>query len=110
VPLDRRDNDGDGPIQQGRLGIQGKTLTPEVIDELGLKLKVPSGVFVAAVQSGSPAAEAGLSHGDVIHGLDGVEVKSAEELAQAFKTLRPGDYLIEVERNRRPIFLTLTIE
>ena len=110
VPLDRGDNDGDGPIQQGRLGIQGKTITPETIDEMGLKLNVPRGVFVAAVQPGSPAAEAGLTHGDVIHGLDGAEVKSFEELAQAVKGLRPGDYLVEVERNRRPIFLTLTIE
>jgi S1-C subfamily serine protease len=110
VPLDRGDNDGDGSSHQGRLGIQGKTITPETIEEMRLKPKVPTGVFVSSVQPGSPAAEAGITHGDVIHGLDGVEIKSAEELAQAVKTLRPGDYLIEVERNRRPIFLTLTIE
>ena len=75
-----------------------------------LKLKVPTGVFVASVQPGSVAADAGIIHGDVIHGVDGVEIKSVEELAQAVKALKPGDYLIEVERNRRPIFLTVTIE
>ena len=111
VPDDKGDNDSEGgAIQQGRLGIQGRTVTPEAIDEMGLKLKVPNGVFVAAVQPGSPAAEAGLVHGDVIHALDGAVIKTVEELAQAVKTLKPGDYLIEVERNRRPTFLTLTIE
>lgn len=110
IPSDRGDGEGEGPIQQGRLGIQGRTITPETIEQMGLKLKVPTGVFVASVQPGSLAADAGLIHGDVIHGLDGAEIKSVEELAQAVKTLRSGDYLIEVERNRRTIFLTVTIE
>jgi S1-C subfamily serine protease len=49
-------------------------------------------------------------HGDVIQGLDGAPIKTVEELAQAVKGLKPGEYLIEVERNRRPVFLTVTIE
>jgi len=104
------DSEGGGAVQQGRLGIQGKTITPETIEQMRLKLKVPTGVFVAAVQPGSLAAEAGLAHGDVIHGLDGSEIKTVEELAQAVKALTPGEYLIEVERSRRTIFLTVTIE
>jgi len=67
-------------------------------------------VFVASVQPGSPAADAGLQHGDVIHGLHKAEIKSVEELAQAVKALTPGDYMLEVERSRRTAFLTLTIE
>jgi serine protease Do len=112
VPPDRGEGDSEGgsAIQQGRLGIQGRTITPETIEQMGLKLKVPTGVFVAAVQPGSVAADAGLIHGDVIHGLDGAEIKSIEELAQAVKALKPGDYLIEVERKGRAIFLTVTIE
>ena len=111
IPMDREEGDGEGgAVQQGRLGIQGKTITPETIEQMGLKLKVPTGVFVASVQPGSLASDAGLIHGDVIHGLDGAEIKSVEELAQAMKTLKTGDYLIEVERNRRTVFLTITIE
>jgi S1-C subfamily serine protease len=49
-------------------------------------------------------------HGDVIQGLDGKPVKTVEELAQAVKDLKPGEYLIEVERSRRLIFLRITIE
>jgi serine protease Do len=101
---------GDGETQQGRLGIQGQTITPEAIERMGLKLKIPNGVFVTGVQPGSVAAEAGLMHGDVIHGLDGAAIKTVEELSQALKSLKPGDYMIEIERNRRTVFLTLTFE
>ncbi|HSB09162.1 MAG TPA: trypsin-like peptidase domain-containing protein [Blastocatellia bacterium] len=103
-------DDDEGGTQQGRLGIQGRTLTPELIEQMKLKLKVPSGVFVAAVQPGMPAAEAGLLHGDVIHGFDRVETKTVEELAQAVKSAKPGEYLIEAERNGRTVFVTVALE
>jgi len=104
------DEDEGGSIQHGRLGIQGRTVTPEIIQDMRLKLKNPTGVFVVSVQSGSPAADAGLTHGDVIHRLDQAEVTTVEELAQSVKALRPGEYMLEVERSGRTLFLTLTIE
>ena len=107
VPLDGGEG---GPSQQGRLGIQGKTVTPELAEQMRLKLKIATGVFVAAVQPGSPAEDAGVLHGDVIHKLDRAEIKSVEELAQAAKALKVGEYLLELERNRRTLFLTVTIE
>jgi serine protease Do len=111
VPVNPRGADEDGgTAQQGRLGIQGRTVTPEMIEQMNLKLKVPSGVFVANVQPGSPASEAGIIHGDIIHGLDRSEVKTVEELAQAVKALKPGSYSIEIERSRKPLFLTLNID
>ena len=111
IQPDRGEGEGEGgSTQQGRLGIQGRTVTPETIQQMGLKLRVASGVFVASVQPGSPAADAGLLHGDVIHALDGAEIKTVEELAQAVKALQAGDYALEIERNRRPVFLTVTIE
>jgi len=100
----------EGGAQQGRLGIQGRTISPDIIEQMKLKLRVPNGVFVAAVQPGMPASEAGIQHGDVIHGFDRVEVKSVEELSQAVKAAKPGDYLLEVERNGRTVFPTITIE
>jgi S1-C subfamily serine protease len=75
-----------------------------------LKLRVKSGVFVAAVLPGSPAADAGVLHGDVIHSVDNTRVTSIEELAQAVKSLKPGDYLLEVERGGQLVFPTVTIE
>ena len=103
-------DDQEGEAQQGRLGIQGKTVTPEMIEQMKLKLKTPSGVFVGAVQPESPAADAGLQHGDVIHGFDRAEIKTVENLAEAARSAKPGRYLLEVERNGHTIFLTVTLE
>jgi serine protease Do len=99
-----------GPVQQGRLGIQGRTITPELAEQMKLKLNVARGVFVASVRPGSPAGDAGVQHGDVIHSVDRTQVTTVEELAQAVKSLAPGDYLLEVERTGRTVFLTVTIE
>jgi serine protease Do len=111
LPSEREDEEKQGgSIQQGRLGIQGRTVTPETVQQMRLKLKKPTGVFVVSVQAGSPAADALLAHGDVIHRVDQTEVTTVEELADAVRALRPGDYMLEVERSGRTIFLTLTIE
>ena len=49
------------------------------------------GVTVGGVASGSPAAGAGLSAGDVITSVDGTAVQSAEGLSSAIQSHRPGD-------------------
>lgn len=111
TPPDRDQGDSEGgAVQQGRLGIQGQTVTPEMAESMKPRLKRPTGVFVAAVTPGSAAADAGLRHGDVIQALDGAQVTSVEELSQNVKALKPGDYLLEVERSGRMIFLKVTIE
>jgi serine protease Do len=94
--------------QQGRLGIQARNVTPEIAQQN--KLKVDRGVFVSAVQPDSPAGEAGVRHGDVIHRIDRSEVATVEELSQAVKNLAPGEYMLVVERQGRTLFLTLTLE
>src|SRR6266404_3848963 len=109
IPQDFGGDQG-GPVQQGRLGIQGRTVTPELVTEMKLRVKVPSGVFVAAVQLGSPAADAGVMHGDVIHGFDRARITTLEELTQAVKAAGPGEYLLEVERGGNTLFRTVTFE
>ena len=109
IPQDQGGNEG-GSGQQGRLGIQGRTLTPELINEMKLKLKIPSGVFVAAVQPGSAAADAGLAHGDVIHAFDRARITTLEELSQVAKSVGPGEYLLEIERGSQTVFRKVMIE
>lgn len=109
IPRGQGDEEPDA-VPQSRLGIQARTITPEMAEAMKLKLKRPTGVFVSAVAPNSVAADAGLVHGDVIHSLDGAEVNTVEELAQAVKTLKPGAYLVEIERGGRTAFLTVTIE
>jgi S1-C subfamily serine protease len=50
-----------------------------------------SGVTVAGTLSGSPAASAGLSQGDVITALGGTSVSTSENVAQALVKYHPGD-------------------
>ncbi|MFC2068139.1 S1C family serine protease [Chloroflexota bacterium] len=53
-------------------------------------LSVNQGVLVTEVASGSPAAKAGLMAGDVIVGLDGIEIKNVEQLIQAIHNSQIG--------------------
>jgi putative serine protease PepD len=61
---------------------------------LGVRLQEAtdgSGVQVASVSDGSPAAKAGLEAGDVITAFDGETVESADALTAAVATKSPGD-------------------
>ncbi|MEK6320439.1 MAG: trypsin-like peptidase domain-containing protein [Acidobacteriota bacterium] len=103
-------DDHPNAVQQSRLGIQGRTVTPEIADQIKPKLKTPGGALVVAVQPNSAAADAGVQHGDVIHTFDQTEIKTFEDLVNAVKSIQSGEYLIEVERRGQTLFLKVTIE
>ncbi len=107
IPPDQEQGDG-GTVVQGGLGIKAQTVTPDTAERM--KLKSASGVLVVSVDPGSPAADAGVQHGDVIQRIHRTEVKSVEDLAQAVKSLKKGEYLLEIERGGQPLFLTVTFE
>ena len=68
-----------------------------------------SGARIAEVRSGSPAAEAGLRQGDVVTGVAGSEIESADELQDAVAEREPGDSLeLTVERDGET--RTVTVE
>ncbi|MGD8902631.1 MAG: PDZ domain-containing protein [Anaerolineae bacterium] len=48
-------------------------------------------VMVMSVTDGSPAADAGLQHGDLISSLDGEALDSARALTEAIASREPGD-------------------
>jgi putative serine protease PepD len=59
---------------------------------LGLSLTDGNGgALVGAVQSGGPAARAGVQQGDVVTALDGQSVSSSGALISAVQTHKPGD-------------------
>jgi serine protease Do len=84
-------------------------ITPDVARQL--KLRITSGVAVASVQPDSPAADAGLQRGDVIHRIDQTPVANRQDFMQAVAALRGSrDVVLQVERGGRLFFATLTLE
>jgi S1-C subfamily serine protease len=112
-----------GSVSYGYLGIQGQTLTSDVARALGLTAS--DGVLVAAVDPGSPAADAGLrggsaqlilqgqmyvTGGDVITALDGVPVASVEDFLAALNKRQAGDSVtLTVLRSGRTIDMKATL-
>ncbi|HVF88434.1 MAG TPA: trypsin-like peptidase domain-containing protein [Blastocatellia bacterium] len=106
---DSPDDNNSGPSGETRLGVVAQTVTPEMAESM--KLTIKSGALVREVVPGTPAQDAGLRHGDVIHRIDSAEVRSAEDLAAAAKTLKAGDEIaIQVERGGQIVFLNVKIE
>lgn len=78
-----------GKVVRGRIGV-----TISAIDEPTrevLKLKDKKGAFVHSVESGLPAADAGLKPGDVIIKVNGVAVEDDNELKFKIADVPPGE-------------------
>ena len=86
---------GGGPKE---LGLSVQDLTPELSKSLGVKAK--GGVAVGGVAEGSPAADKGITKGDVIIELNSRRVKNAAdfEAVLARANLRKGVLLLIVNR------------
>jgi S1-C subfamily serine protease len=112
-----------GKVEHPFLGIEGKTLQPN-IGRL-FHLRVTSGVLVASVRPGSGAAKAGLkpatsqvtvegeswpAGGDVIVKVDGGPVPSIERLVDLIASKKPGDKIdLEVVRGTSRVHLSLKL-
>jgi S1-C subfamily serine protease len=82
VPAPRR-TDG----TQHKLGLQVQDLTPElaVLFDVG----VTSGIVVAVVESGGPAAIAGIQRGDIIVRANDTAIRSATDLEDLLQAIKP---------------------
>jgi S1-C subfamily serine protease len=112
-----------GKVQHPFLGIEGKTLTPDIARLF--HLPVSSGVLVASVRPKTGAAKAGLkaatnqvtvageswpAGGDVIVKLDGQPVSTIERLIDLISAKRPGDKIdLEVIRGMSRVQLSVTL-
>jgi putative serine protease PepD len=78
---------------------------------LGVNVKTAlNGVAIASVESGSGADSAGLKVGDVITGVDGASVTTAERLRAAIAAHAPGDKLsLSLLRGGKTQTLTVTL-
>jgi S1-C subfamily serine protease len=86
----------DGRVRRAYLGIKGRTVD---VSLRAVGEEAAYGVLIAEVVPGSPAARAGLvadsgnekPDGDVVQGIDGRSIRSAEDLAHSLHAHKPGD-------------------
>ena len=70
---------------------------------------VSSGAVVMSVVPGTGAATAGIKQGDVIVGINGTTIASAQDVASIISSLHPGD-VIEVKLVRGTTTITKSVE
>jgi Do/DeqQ family serine protease len=78
-----------GVVQRGLLGIQIRDVSAQLSKEQNLH--VVEGVYVAEVNEGSGAEEAGIRARDVIIAIDGQKVRNTSKLQELVAVHRPGD-------------------
>ncbi|WP_411816181.1 Do family serine endopeptidase [Hyphococcus sp. DH-69] len=97
-----------GSVTRGWLGIQLQEVTNEIAAAIGLK--DDKGVLVADVIDGTPAQKAGLRDGDVIIGIEGEEVETANALSRRVASFPPGKKIdVKIHRDGKIRNLTVTL-
>lgn len=78
-----------GKVERGQIGVQVQSITPEIIDIMGLQIN--SGALVINVENNSSAEQAGIKAGDIITKLNDEIITSAQELRNKVGVLRVGE-------------------
>jgi serine protease Do len=97
-----------GNVQRGYLGISLDELDSRKAEEYGVK--VNDGVYVRDFTENSAAKAGGISKGDVIVKVDGMNTHSIPELQQSIGLHKPGDkVVVTVNRNGAEKDLNVTL-
>ena len=111
IPVDLAMPIADQLIETGQAGhpttgLQVQELPPEMARASGTE----PGLFILAVEPGSPAAKAGLKPGDIITEIDDKPARSSEDIVVATLTRSAGDTLqITYLRSGQTATTTLTL-
>jgi serine protease Do len=106
IPIDTAVNVKDqlvqtGKVQRGRLGVVIQEVNQSLAGSFGLPKA--GGALVASVESGSPAAKAGIRSGDVVLKIDGADVGNSLDLTSHVGSMKPGSTAkLEVWRDGKP--------
>jgi serine protease Do len=98
-----------GDVQQGILGIQGSNLDTQRAAYYGVSQT--QGVYVAGIEPGSGAQEAGLQTGDIIQEFDGKKVLKFSDLTGLLTAKRPNDRVkLKIVRDDTPLSLSVLLK
>jgi len=92
-----------GNVQKGLLGVSGRGLNAEYAEFLSIS--ETEGFYVAGIEDGMGAKEAGIKTGDIIVKVDEVQIKSFSDLTGYLGSKRPNEkvevtYLRNSEKNK----------
>ncbi len=92
-----------GYVSKPYLGIAGRDITQDIAD----MYKLPTGVLVNEVVTGSAAEKAGLKRGDIITALDGKPLTSMEVLIDHISSKKVGDTITLTVKRENTELMTL---
>ena len=100
---------GDGTVERGWLGVNIQSLDdPDLAASFGRTAR--RGVLVSGVLGGTPAAEAGLTPGDIILSIDGQRTNTPASLARTIAEYAPeAEIDLEFVRDGQSMTLTATL-
>ena len=98
-----------GRIVRPRLGVRYTMLTPEIAEEINLKIGAGALILkdeagVPAVLYNSPAAKADLLEGDIILEINNIKVDGKNTLLSIIQRYKPGDKIIlKIQRGEKKL-------
>lgn len=93
-----------GHVTRGWLGIEVQDTTPELAESFGIKDNI--GVILAGILRNGPADKAGLKPGDVITGIDGIEIHDSRDVMNAIAQKAPESTVkVEIMRQGKKMML-----
>ena len=98
-----------GQVRGVWIGIAVQELTPLAARQLGLS--DPRGLIVWSLETGSPAALAGIRLGDIIRAVNGEAVRDSKDAKRSIFGTRVGDTItFVIERHRELLTIPVTLE
>ncbi len=98
-----------GKVQRGFLGVSIQDLNAKLAEENNINRS--KGVYIAGVNPGSGAEQAGIQKGDVIFKINDVEVNNSAEMQEQIGRLRPGDKVkVTYLRGNKEYTTTVTLK